>query len=231
MTLFGMLLQTISMVLVQNLLIKIHFKSMVVPRLRIRPLSSNIEQVRSIGKIAFILWIITIHGYGCTSNSTETQEGSINGIETSRSCFDVPSNIIDRKRGCPGFLLFKQIPNQMNHVLIIKGNREKFQSDTCYKIIVDQAEYYGPTFQIYLDLYTPGSIHRTYCGDIEIVNAETPRRANCVSGFVRCHIRSIGVGREVISLELSNAVFVHEDEEITINKILFENVLITDWAG
>lgn len=169
--------------------------------------------------------------YGCSSTKTGKSESNALIEKKNELCFSDIPDIVDSNSGCPSFLLHKELQDYQNHVLVIKADRSLFEKDTCYKLTVDDTNYNNLLFDISMDIYSPNGLRKVYCCDIDIANAETPKIAKCSSGKVKCLIQVLEGTKEIITLELSDAVFMCEDKKIELSKILFKNVLISEWGG
>lgn len=169
--------------------------------------------------------------YGCSTTNSGKLESNVLAEKNNELCFSDTIDKVDSNSGCPGFLLHKELRDYQNHVLVIKADRSLFKKDTCYKITVGESNYNNLLFDISIDIYPSNGLHKAYCGDIDIVNAETPNAIKCTSGKVKCLIQSLEGTKEIITLELSGAVFMYENKKIELSETLFKNVLISEWGG
>ena len=169
--------------------------------------------------------------YGCSSTNTGELESNTLSEKVNELCFSDMSDMVDSNSGCPSFLLHRELQDYQNYVLVVKADRSLFEKDTCYKLTVGEPKYNDLLFDISIDIYSSNELQKVYCGDIDIVNAETPKMAKCTSGKVKCFIQSLEGTKEIITLELTDAVFMYEDKKIELSETLFKNVLISEWGG
>jgi len=187
-----------------------------------------IYKLRLLTNSILLLFFTTIV-YGCSSINSGKPESIAMKIDI--PCFLNEQDTIDANSGCPGFLLHKNLPNSQNYVLVVRGDRSLFKKDSCYELEVNGPLYDSLFLNVYLDIYPPNGLQGLYCGDIDIVNAERPEKVICNSGKIKCIIQTLGDSQEVITLELIGVIFGYSKSEIKVSKILFKNVLISEWGG
>ena len=151
-------------------------------------------------------------------------------------CFTSSTDSI-HYNGCGNFLLYKQLHDYPNYVVIVEANGLLLKNDTCYEMNIDDLMFEKLSFKVYTDMYAEDGFQKTYCGCMRIANAVTPIKINCISGKLKCIIESVKIGdleKEVITLELLDAEFKFDEAQERITKyslILFNKVVIGSWDG
>lgn len=170
--------------------------------------------------------------YGCQSSNTKKSAEDTLNRNIDDICFlDISNAVVDSNSGCPSFLLHREIQNYNNHVLVIKANRFLFEKNICYELTVGEYKYKKLLFDIFIDIYSSNGLQKMYCGDIDIANIDILSTAKCISGKVKCIIQSLETNKEIITLELTDAVFIYKKKKIEIKKIVFKNILISERGG